>query len=160
MGVTRVAGVHVKSGALNVSIVELTDDGFLKLVSTTRLQPNSALPDTTRLADLADRFHQHLSPLSVSSVAILDTRSFGSWKYADAFARVFGICAVLQGSTMLPVEAITYRTNKVGASVSLQPNKLNQFAAESVGQESSPTYWTTGMAEAAATAVHVLKGRS
>lgn len=153
----RVAGVHIKSGALNVSLIEHGSDGTIQLISTKRLQPNSALSDTARLADLAGRFRQHLSPLDVNAVAILDTRSFGNWKYADAFNRVFGICAVLQGASALSIEATTYRTNQVGAAVSLQPNKLSAFDPGAVGAKDMPTYWTTGMAEAAAVAVHVLK---
>lgn len=157
VGSVRVAGVHIKSGALNVSIVELCDGGALRLVSSTRLQPNDALSDAARLADLADRLRQHLSPSGVRSVAILDTRSFSNWKYADAFARVFGICAVFQAATALAIEAVTYRTNKVGLSVSLQPNKLSELAPEVVGEKSAPRYWTTGMAEAAAAAIHSLR---
>jgi hypothetical protein len=157
VGLARVAGVHVKSGALNVSVVEEAGGDAFQLISTKRLQPNSALSDTARMADLADRFRQHLSPVGVGAVAILDTRSFGNWKYADAFTRVFGICAVLQGASALYVEATTYRTNKVGASVSLPPNNLKELAPEAVGATSAPTYWTTGMAEAAAAAVHALK---
>ncbi|MER7558838.1 hypothetical protein ABTZ46_17970 [Nocardioides sp. NPDC126508] len=157
MGAARVAGVHIKSGALNVSVVELDEDDTLRLVSATRLQPNGALSDTARFADLADRFRQHLSPSGVSAVAILHTRSYSNWKYAEAYARVFGICAVLQASSGLSVEAITYPTGQVGATVSLQANKLNEFAPEAVGATSAPTYWTTGVAEATAAAVHGLK---
>lgn len=157
MGI-RVAGVHVKSGALNVAVVDQGDDGGdAQLISTVRLQPNAALSDSARLSDLSDRFRQHLSPARVSAVAILDTRSFSNWKYAAAFSRVFGICAVLQGSSMLSMEAITYRTNKVGASVSLPADRLRELSPEVVGTTNSPTYWTTGMAEASAVAVHALK---
>lgn len=149
-----VAGVHVKSGSLNIAVVELGEKGDLGLVSASRIHPNSALSDAKRLADLADRFRQHLSPMSAVSVAILDTRAFSNWKYVEAFARTFAICAVLQGSSALSIEATTYRTNKVGESVSLQPNNLKVLAYGDVGAQSAPKYWTTGMSEAAAVAIH------
>ncbi|WP_152930079.1 hypothetical protein RND64_00200 [Gordonia sp. w5E2] len=149
--------MHVKSGGINVAVVEESGCDTPLLISTKRIESNNALPDTARFADLIDRFRQHLSPMGVNAVAILQTRAFSNLKYSAAFNRVFAICAVLQGASALHIDATTYTTNAVGASMSLEANQLKQFDYKTLGVTEAPTYWTTGMAEASAVSVYALK---
>lgn len=158
MSADRSAGVHIKAGVLYVAVVTRVR-GELELLATKRIHPNSGLPDSIRLDDLAARVRQHLSPLHVSEIGILETRSFANWKYADAFSRVFAVCAVLAASTELGVPAVTHKTGEVGRAMSLKANELKTLESSAVNESTNPTYWTTGMAEAAAVAIYIAKMR-
>jgi len=64
------------------------------------------------------------------------------------------ICAVLQAAKQMGITSETFRTEDVGRTVHLPSNGLKKFSHEALGRLEKPKYWTTGISESAAVAVH------
>lgn len=155
--------MNVKGGSVFVAVVDWTSDGSAatpRLVSSNRFQPNGSLGEAERFADLRDRARQFLAPLSLGRVDLVETRQFAQWKYADAYARVMKICAVMDAARLLGVPFSTQKTGDIARTLGMQANGLQAFECARVGLSDNPTYWTTGLSEAAAAALHVLGGPS
>lgn len=155
----RVAGVNVKAGSVFVAVLDWAGDGSAAtpgVVASNRFQPNASLGETERFADLRDRVRQFMAPLNVGRVDLVETRQFAQWKYTDAYARVMKICAVMDAARALGVPFSTQKTGDIARTLKMQAHVLQVFDCARVGLAQNPTYWTTGLSEAAAVALHVL----
>lgn len=154
----RIAGVHAKGGRIYLAVLEIQsgETGWGKPVagSVGRFEMNTNLGEAAQLSDLTDRVRQHLSGHKVERVALVETRSFANWKYADAYARVIVISAVMASCNALGLSFVTVKTNAIAKSVGVSADKLQTVPAKDFGYEKNPTYWTTGLADAFAVAKH------
>ncbi|HEV7148658.1 MAG TPA: hypothetical protein VGN48_16825 [Pedococcus sp.] len=154
-------GMHVKAGRILVGAVEAATEPSLLARpvegSAARFEFNPGLEDAPGLADLSQRFQQHMSTLDVACLGVVQTRSYGNWKYADAYTRVMALAAAMHAANELGLETVTYTTDSIAKTVGVPAAQLQTLGADRFGLQKAPTYWTTGLAEAFAAAAHALR---
>lgn len=147
----RVAGVHIASGAVHLVFADCSA-GVATFVSSTRIKPSDSLSEAERFADLVERIRAHLHSQQADEVALLETRQFNSLTYKNAYARVIAVAALIAASNSAHVSFKTHKTSEVGTKLDLPARGLQTIDPEVLGLRDKPTYWTTGIAEAAAVA--------
>lgn len=156
--IVRAAGINIKNGQLFLAVVD-DDNGSPQrvVIPKHRLTPSEGMTEALRLADMKSRVKQELEPANIDAIGLVDTRQFNSWQYRQVFVRVTIICAAMYAAVELGIDFKTLSTEAIGKVVLCPPSELETFASADIGFETRPTYWTSGLAEAFAAAVTVLK---
>lgn len=89
-------------------------------------------------------------------MALLATRKYAQWKYAEAFDRVSRITIVMLACDRLGIPYEELKTETVGKAVGTPATNVGSVSLSRVGLTAAPKYWTTGRAEAFATAAAAL----
>lgn len=105
-------------------------------------------------ADLVDRATAELRAQQVDEVALLETRQYIGLKYKAAYGRVIAIAALMAAANASQIPFETHKTGDVGKRLGLPAKSLETIQPSVVALDEQPTYWTTGMAEAAAVAAY------
>ncbi len=121
-------------------------------ISSTRIKPSSSLPEARMFADLVERITAELRSQQVEEVALLETRKRSSLAYKDAYARVISVAALISAANGAQVPFNTHKTEVVGRELELPAKSLQTISPETIAIDFKPTYWSGGMAEAAAVA--------
>lgn len=156
----RVAGVAIEGGLTYLAsatassdesfLIEATDGGLV------RLEPNRNLDDAHRLVDLTHRVEQYLRAQNVTTVALVKTRKHSGLSYAEAFARVLSVCAVMAASVECGAEFAEIKTNTIGKLVDVDPKAIETSDPMRFGFTSTPLYWRAGSAKAYGAAAVVI----
>ena len=83
----RILGVHLVAGAAALALID-QDGSLLDVDDVRRLVPSSNLDIGLTERDYLARARQIVRGWRPDTVAVLNTRSYANWKYADAFARI------------------------------------------------------------------------
>lgn len=156
----RAAGVNVKGGHVLLAVVDEPTDGGLGTPvpgASGRILANPGLSDAARLMDLKNRLLQDLRAANADAVGLLATRSYGGWKYKDAYSRVVAICAVMMACQELGIAYEEIKSARVAKAVGVPAADLKSVDQRLFGFAMAPTYWTTGLAEAFSAAATVLR---
>jgi hypothetical protein len=154
----RAAGVNVRSGVVHLAVVEPGENLLGVPVSgvLTKIAPGRGLEGAERLDDLKNRIRQELQTGGVLTIGLVKTRQNGGWTYQKAYDRITAVCAVMAAATEIRAAYSAIKTSDIGHLVGLPADHLEQTPFQSFGFQSSPTYWTTGLAEAYAAAAAAL----
>ncbi|POH67781.1 hypothetical protein C3B60_06050 [Cryobacterium zongtaii] len=146
-------GVHIQSGFIHLACVSLQDgSGFPQRIvgASDRLKFSDNYEGADQLVDLKDRVRQDLRDWNVDAVGLLETSKYSQWTYAHATTRILAISAVMYACVEERSSYDLLKPTSVRKHFSLKD--LSQLDSTDVGFESSPAYWTTGLADAYATA--------
>ena len=101
--ISRVVGLHVAGGILRVAVV---DESGVVADELTAMKPSTNMDAADAMLDLANRFRQHLRRLRPTTVALMSTRKYKDWSWAQAASR-----AHLEAIVMLVCAdlGVTYR---------------------------------------------------
>jgi hypothetical protein len=151
----RAAGINVDAGTLYLAVVEPDGAGGPPRpvpVDCPRLAPDGDLSEADALRDLAQRVGQELAAVGVEAVGLVQTRKWKNQQYSHVYDRTMAISAVMFATTELKIDYETLTTETIGAAVGCPPKSLNLFQHATLGFDTRPKYWTTGLAEAYAAA--------
>lgn len=150
----NVVGVHIQSGFIHLASVSLQDgdSGYPQRIAgaSDRLKFSDNHEGADQLVDLKDRVRQDLRDWNIDGVAVLKTAKFGQWTYAHATTRILAISAVMYASFEERTSYELLKPNAVKKHLSI--GDLADLDSEVLGFDSPPPYWTTGLADAYATA--------
>jgi hypothetical protein len=150
----NVVGVHIQSGFIHLASVSLQDDDFgcpQRIAGASdRLKFSVNHEGADQLVDLKDRVRQDLRDWNIDSVSVLETSKFAQWTYAHATTRILAISAVMYASFEERTSYELSKPNAVKRHWSIPD--LADLDSRMLGFDSPPAYWTTGLADAYATA--------
>ena len=154
----RAGGVNIDSGVLYLAAIDSQGPGLGVPVAIVqpKLIPHPDLTGAEALQDLTERVRQELEAPGVKAVGLVETRGFYGLQYKHVYPRVVGMCAVMAACTTLGVTYETLKTEKIGRRVGRPASELKTVDPNAFGFTKSPTYWTTGLAEAYAAAAAML----
>jgi hypothetical protein len=155
----RYVGAAVRGGMLLLAVIERDDgeDVLGRFVDGGFVRHSLPFGDdaAASLFQLKQSVQQDLRDWSASRVELVETTKYAQWKYADAFARVLGISAVMYAATEINIPFGLAKPNHVARHV-VAPNP-SAFESSRLGFGSPPRYWTTGGGEAYSAAAYAAR---
>jgi len=150
----RFAGVAVKAGTIHMAVVErdADQDGFGVGIDSafSRLTPPSGPRTASGLRELKERVQQEIRDWDIRSVTLVDTTKYVQWKYADAYARVLSLSAVMYAAAEANLPYVEVKPASIGKH--LRTPRLETLDPATIAFATAPKYWTTGGLEAYAAA--------
>jgi len=150
----RFAGIAVKAGTIHMAVVERDAGqdgvGIAVELAFSRLSPRPGSLTAPVLRELKEQVQQEIRDWDIQSITLVDTTKYVQWKYADAYARVLSISAVMYGAAEADLPYVEVKPSVIGKYL-LAP-KLETLDPALLGFSKAPKYWTTGGFEAYAAA--------
>ena len=156
----KIAGISIASGAIHLAFVDNARDEDLVATQTSapvKIEPNANLQEVPRIVDLKLRVTSELRAAETARVVLVETRKLSSWSYKQAYKRVLSIAAVMFAANDLQIPFTTEKTGEIGKLLHVPAKELETLDHSLFGHETSPVYWTTGMAHAFAGAAFGLR---
>jgi len=156
----RVLGVNVASGHLYFAALDPATASTLQLGAPVNaglhIRPSEGLGAAHQVVDIRDRFKQDLRELEAKHVGLVATRRHAGLAYRNAYKRITVVSAVMIACVELDIPYEEVQTESISRVVKVPAHQLQRAPYEAYGFTDTPTYWSSGLAEAFGSAAYLL----